>query len=111
MAKWKWAHGMQGKKMLYNYRGYGGQADFVTYDLRGCVGVNYYHRNADNEMDKRLAWRKIREIFKPYGKNLITIDQYRNNYSVQAYFLYDKLPSADLVGTWMGAIKSAMNEC
>lgn len=109
--KWRWANGQRGKKKILTLSGRSNQTDSVIYDVRGGIAINLFHRNQDDKMNKRLAWRELHNLFKPYGKNLVIIKQYMNVYNTQVYFRYENTPPEDLVGQWVGQIKEILNEC
>ena len=109
--KWRWVPGKHGEKKILTVGGRGMQTDSAIYDLRGSVALNYYHRNQDDKLNRRLAHREIRNLFRRYGENLIIIDQYNTVYNTQVYFRYENEPPAALVQQWMAQIKCVMNEC
>ena len=111
MAKWVWAQGYRGRKKTLTIHRSGNQTDYVQFDTRGCVSINYFHRNKDEFIDKKMAWRGLRDKFKAYGENIIVINQYRNVYNTQVYFRYGNLPSTETAYEWIGDIRSVMNAC
>jgi hypothetical protein len=109
--KWRWANGQRGKKKILTLSGHGNQTDSIIYDVRGGIAINLFHRNQDDKMNKRLARHELRDLFRQYGKNLVIIGQYGNEYNTQVYFRYENTPPEELVGQWVGQIKEILNEC
>lgn len=109
--KWRWANGQRGKKKILTLSGRSNQTDSVVYDVRGGIAINLFHRNQDDQMNKRLARHELHNLFKPYGKNLVIIKQYMNVYNTQVYFRYENTPPEGLAAEWVGQIKEILNEC